>query len=313
MASPATNSHTEEQDVTPQPRYIKVHNNDNTVIIVNDGGLPEGTSLDNDIVLRESIPQGHKVALTDLAAGDPIRRYNVIIGYAKTDLPKGSWLNEDRLDMPAAPTLDQLPIATQLTPVEPLDGYTFQGFRNPDGSVGTRNILAISTSVQCVSGVVEHAVRRIRDELLPKYPNVDTVISLDHIYGCGVAIQAPDAVIPIRTLRNIARNPNFGGRTLVVSLGCEKLQADVFFPGKFIPIKNGGYQQQDDSIILVTLQDEEHIGFEGMVNAIMEAAEKQLKVLNQRVRTTCPASDLVVGVQCGGSDAFSGVSANPVV
>lgn len=299
--------------MTPQPRYIKVHNNDNTVIIVNDGGLPEGTPLDNDIVLRENIPQGHKVALTDLAAGDPIRRYNVTIGYAKTDLPKGSWLNEDRLDMPAAPTLDQLPIATQLTPVEPLDGYTFEGFRNADGSVGTRNILAISTSVQCVSGVVEHAVRRIRDELLPKYPNVDTVISLDHIYGCGVAIQAPDAVIPIRTLRNIARNPNFGGRTLVVSLGCEKLQADVFFPGKFIPIKNGGYQQQDDSITLVTLQDEEHIGFEGMVNAIMEAAEKQLKVLNQRVRTTCPASDLVVGVQCGGSDAFSGVSANPVV
>lgn len=299
--------------MTPHPRYIQVHANDNVVIVVNNGGLPEGTILDNGIILREAIPQGHKVALTDLAEGEAIRRYNVIIGYAKTSLPKGSWLNEDRLDMPAAPGLDQLPIATELTALEPLNGYTFEGFRNPDGSVGTRNILAISTSVQCVSGVVEHAVRRIREELLPKYPNVDTVISLDHIYGCGVAIQAPDAVIPIRTLRNIARNPNFGGCTLVVSLGCEKLQADVFFPGKFIPIKNGGYQQQDESIVLITLQDDEHIGFDGMVRAIMEAAEKQLIDLNQRVRTTCPASDLVVGVQCGGSDAFSGVSANPVV
>lgn len=299
--------------MTSHPRYIKTHDNDNVVIVANNGGLPEGTVLDNGIVLQEAVPQGHKVALTDLAQGDAIRRYNVVIGYAKTGLPKGSWLNEDRLDMPDAPTLDRLPIATDVTPFEPLNGYTFEGFRNPDGSVGTKNILAISTSVQCVSGVVEHAVRRIRDELLPKYPNVDTVISLDHIYGCGVAIQAPDAVIPIRTLRNIARNPNFGGRTLVVSLGCEKLQADVFFPDKFIPIKNAGFQSQDDSIVLITLQDEQHIGFDGMVTAIMAAADKQLSILNQRTRTTCPVSDLVVGVQCGGSDAFSGISANPVV
>lgn len=296
-----------------QPRYVKMHDNDNVVIIANNGGLPAGTVLDNGIELREAIPQGHKVALTDLAAGDVVRRYNVVIGYAKTDLPKGSWLNEHRLDMPAPPELDNLPIATEKTTLDPLEGYTFEGFRNPDGSVGTRNILAISTSVQCVSGVVAHAVERIRAELLPKYPNVDNVISLEHIYGCGVAIQAPDAVIPIRTLRNIARNPNFGGRTLVVSLGCEKLQADVFFPDKFIPIKNGGFQRQDENIALVTLQDEENIGFEGMIQSIMRAAEEHLIVLNKRVRTTCPISDLVIGVQCGGSDAFSGVSANPVV
>lgn len=294
-------------------RYIRIHENDNVVTVANDGGLPAGTTLDNGIILTEAVPQGHKIALADLAPGGEVRRYNVVIGHANTAIPKGSWVNEHRINLPEAPQLDKLPIATQGRELEPLEGYTFEGFRNPDGSVGTRNLLAISTSVQCVSGVVAHAVNRIRSELLPKYPNVDDVISLDHVYGCGVAIQAPDAIIPIRTLRNIARNPNFGGRTLVVSLGCEKLQADVFFPERFIPIKNGGFERKDENIALVTLQDESNIGFEGMIRAIMEAAEEQLLVLNQRVRTTCPVSDLIVGVQCGGSDAFSGVSANPVV
>ena len=294
-------------------RYIRIHENDNVVTIANDGGLPAGTRLDNGVELLETIPQGHKVALADLSTGDAVRRYNVVIGYANTDIRQGGWVNEHRLDMPSPPELDDLPVGNDTRVLEPLEGYTFEGFRNPDGSVGTRNLLAISTSVQCVSGVVAHAVERIRSELLPRYPNVDDVISLDHVYGCGVAIQAPDAVIPIRTLRNIARNPNFGGRTLVVSLGCEKLQADVLFPERFIPIANGGFKPQDESIALVTLQDESNIGFDGMIQAIMQAAEEQLAVLDQRVRTTCPVSDLVVGVQCGGSDAFSGVSANPVV
>lgn len=295
------------------PRYIKIHETDNVVTIANDGGLPAGTRLDNGIVLQEAVPQGHKIALSALAAGDAVRRYGVVIGHASTAIPQGGWVHEHRLDMPPAPQLDKLRPSPHQTVLEPLEGHTFEGFRNPDGSVGTRNLLAISTSVQCVSGVVAHAVERIRSELLPRYPNVDDVISLDHIYGCGVAIQAPDAVIPIRTLRNIARNPNFGGRTLVVSLGCEKLQADVFFPERFIPIKNGGFQRQDENIALVTLQDESNIGFEGMIRAIMQAAEEQLSALNQRVRSACPVSDLIVGVQCGGSDAFSGVSANPVV
>src|SRR5690606_38384533 len=136
-----------------RPRYVKMHDNDNVVIVANDGGLPAGTQLENGIELREAVPQGHKVALADLAAGDAVRRYNVIIGYARQALPRGSWLNEHRLDMPAQPELHDLPIATEQTVLEPLEGQTFEGFRNPDGSVGTRNILAISTSVQCVSGV----------------------------------------------------------------------------------------------------------------------------------------------------------------
>src|ERR1700723_2266883 len=114
--------------------------------------------------------------------------------------------------MPEAPSLDSLPKAAGAPSVQPpLEGYTFEGFRNPDGSVGTKNVLAISTSVQCVAGTLQFALKRIKAELLPRYPNVDDVVGLTHNYGCGVAITAPLASIPIRTLQNIARNPNFGG------------------------------------------------------------------------------------------------------
>jgi galactarate dehydratase len=193
----------------------------------------------------------------------------------------------------------------------PLEGYTFEGFRNADGSVGTRNILAITTTVQCVAGVVAQAVRRIKDELLPLYPNVDDVVGLEHSYGCGVAIDAPDAVIPIRTLRHISLNPNFGGEVMVVSLGCEKLQPQRLLPPGSIPIQDG--RTPEDGPHTVCLQDAHHVGFMSMLDDIVQSARPHLERLNARRRETVPASELVVGVQCGGSDAFSGVTANPAV
>ena len=295
-----------------RPRTIRVNARDNVAIVVNDLGLPKGTALDNGLSLREFVPQGHKVALSDIPKGAPVRRYDVVIGYAAEALPAGSWINEARLVMPEPPSLEGLPIATRNTPLaEPLDGYTFDGYRNADGSVGTRNLLAITTTVQCVSGVVEHAVRRVRAELLPRYPGVDDIVGIEHIYGCGVAIDAPDAEIPIRTLRNISRNPNFGGATMVVSLGCEKLQPERLLPP-------GASGQRTDAAggrdyDLVTLQDASHVGFESMISSIMQTAEQHLKKLDPRRREACPASALVVGMQCGGSDAFSGVTANPAL
>ena len=293
------------------PRVIRMHADDNVAIVANDFGLPAGAQLPSGPALRERVPQGHKVALVDLAEGTPVRRYNVVIGYAAQVLPAGSWVNEQRLVMPTAPALEGLPIATKNAPLAPpLEGYVFEGYRNTDGSVGTRNLLAITTTVQCVSGVVEHAVRRIRDELLPKYPNVDDVVGLEHIYGCGVAIEALDAEIPIRTLRNISFNPNFGGGTMVVSLGCEKLQPERLLPAGTIGARGAAGLREYD---LVTLQDPSHIGFDAMIGSIMRTAEQHLQTLDRRRRETCPASALVVGMQCGGSDAFSGVTANPAL
>lgn len=295
-----------------QPLSITMHEADNVAIVANDGGLPAGAVLPSGLVLREKVPQGHKVALADLPAGSAVVRYNVPIGYALKDIPAGSWVHERLLDMPAARGLDDLPIATvRPGALPPLEGYTFEGYRNADGSVGTRNILAITQTVQCVAGVTDFAVRRIKDELLPKYRNVDDVVALEHGYGCGVAIDAPDAVIPIRTLRNISLNPNFGGEVMVVSLGCEKLQPERLLPPGSIPIAD--QRGEDPGLDVVCLQDDAHVGFMSMVDSIMRQAEQHLRRLDARRRETVPASELVVGVQCGGSDAFSGVTANPAV
>ena len=202
-----------------RPLSIQVHPQDNVAIIANEGGLPVGAHLDNDVTLIDAIPEAHKVALSGIAVGEPIVRYGVIIGYAQVPITKGSWVHEGVMSLPAPPPLDKLALATATPdPLPLLDGYTFEGYVNQDGSVGTRNVLGISTTVQCVSATVEYAVKRIRSEILPRYPNVDDVIAITHPYGCGVAISAPGSEIPIRTLRNLSLNPNLGGAPMVVSL-----------------------------------------------------------------------------------------------
>jgi galactarate dehydratase len=288
-----------------RPLYIQVHPRDNVAIIVNEGGLSSGTRFDCGLVLVEAVPEAHKVALEDLGCGTPILRYGSVIGYAEAAIAKGTWVHEGMMHLPEPPALDRLPICTAVPePLSPIDGYTFEGFLNEDGSVGTRNILGISTTVQCVAATVDYAVKRIKTELLPRYPNVDDVIAINHSYGCGIAIDAPGAEIPIRTLRNLSLNPNLGGAPMVVSLGCEKLQPSRLMPTGTFPIL-------ERKPYVVRLQDEQ--GFEGMVRAILELAEERLRVLNERRRVTRPAADLVVGLQCGGSDAFSGVTANPAL
>ncbi|MEO7189735.1 MAG: UxaA family hydrolase, partial [Vicinamibacterales bacterium] len=296
------------------PLYIRMHDADNVAIVTNDGGLPAGTVFPDGLRLREAVPQGHKLSLTDIPSGAPVVRYNATIGFALADIARGSWVHDRILKMPDALPLTRLPIATASRESRPpLEGHTFEGYRNADGSVGTRNILAITTTVQCVAGVVETAVKRIKADLLPKYPQVDDVIGLEHSYGCGVAIDAPDAAIPIRTLRNISLNPNFGGELMVVSLGCEKLQPERLMPPGAIQLSDGRGESDNSPLDVICLQDDEHVGFLSMIDAIVRQADGHLRRLNARRRETCPASELVVGVQCGGSDAFSGVTANPAV
>lgn len=284
------------------PLYIKVNPKDNVAIIVNSGGLPEATAFSCGLKLLEHVPQGHKVALADLEEDEAIIRYGEVIGYAVHPLKKGSWIDETCVKLPTPPVLDELPIANDVPEIlPPLEGYTFEGYRNTDGTVGTKNILGISTSVQCVAGVLNYAVKRIKETLLPKYPHVDDVVALNHNYGCGVAINAPEAVIPIRTVQNLAIHPNFGGEVMIVGLGCEKL-----LPEKLLQIR-----PENGPSNTISLQDQ--LGFSQMIEGILSMAEERLERLNRRARVTCPVSDLVIGLQCGGSDAFSGVTANPAV
>src|ERR1039457_699109 len=290
-----------------QSMYIRVNPRDNVAILVHPEGVAAGDLLPDGLIARERIPQSHKIALQDLEPGAPVLRYGQTIGLANRAIPAGSWVREELLDMPAAPPLDALSLATAVPPtLPPLDGYTFEGYRNAQGAAGTRNILGLATTVQCVAPTVEYAAQRIRAEILPRFPNVDGVVAITHSYGCGVAIDAPGAAVPIRTLHHIALHANLAGQPLVVSLGCEKLQParlfDSALPGVF-PILGEGN--------VIRLQDER--GFGESVAAIMRAAEKRLAQLDRRRRRTVPASELVVGLQCGGSDAFSGVTCNPAV
>src|SRR5215472_1025316 len=273
-------------------RYIRVHERDNVAIIVDPEGAPAGTEFSSGLVTGEHIPQSHKVALTDLNPGEPVIRYGEVIGTAKRAVRAGSWVREDLVALPAPP---------------PLAGYAFEGFRNADGSAGTRNVLGITTTVQCVAPTVDYAVRRIKSELLERFPAVDDVVAITHTYGCGIAIDAPGAEIPISTIRHISAHPNLGGEPLLVSLGCEKLQPELLF-------RNHGHVALpivESDPLVVRMQNEQ--GFGETVGAIMRAAERRLEALNRRQRTLLPASELVVGLQCGGSDAFSGVTCNPAV
>jgi galactarate dehydratase len=297
----------QEKPRAGEPLYIRLREEDNVAIVANQGGLHPGATFADGLQLVEQIPQGHKVALSDIAAGAAIRRYGEVIGHAAAPIARGAWVREALVLMPEPPSLGNLPKSRGAPPApQPLEGFTFEGYRNADGSVGTRNILAISTSVQCVAGTVDFAIRRIREELLPKYPNVDDVMAVTHAYGCGVAINAPGAAIPIRTLQNLARNPNFGGEVMIVGLGCEKLQPELLLPEG---MASAGMGDSD----IVRMQDESLTGFGEIVASIVEMADKRLQALDRRRRETCAAADLVVGLQCGGSDAFSGVTANPAV
>jgi galactarate dehydratase len=287
-----------------KPLFLKVHPDDNVAIVVSADGVRAGIEDANGLRSREAIPQSNKIALEALEQGEPVIRYGQVIGHATRAVAQGAWVRNEFLDLPEAPPLDELPIATAVPKALPaLEGYTFQGFRNANGTTGTKNLLGITTTVQCVAPTVNYAVERIKAEILPHYKNVDGVVAVTHTYGCGIAIDVPQAEIPIRTIEAISLHANLGAGPLVVSLGCEKLQPQRLFPGSDLPVLAPSN--------VIRLQDQG--GFAATVTAIMWEADKRLAELDRRQRETRPASELVVGLQCGGSDAFSGVTCNPAV
>lgn len=289
---------------------IRISESDNVGIASGEDGLHKGIRLENGVTVIQHIPMGHKVALVDIDKGESIVRYGHAIGFAAKAIRAGEWVNGSNILQPIPSRLKDLPLQNNLMPEpEPLTGYTFMGYRNKDGSAGTRNVLGILTSVQCVSGFAAYVVEKIKKELLPSYPNVDDVVALNHTYGCGVAIDSPSAVIPVRTLKNIARNPNFGDEVMVIGLGCEKLKPESLLSDDV----SGQNKDSNGFQNLTVMQDETLHGFAAMAGQIIKNAEIFLKRLDQRRREVCPASELVVGMQCGGSDAFSGMTANPAV
>ena len=282
-------------------KAVRISELDNVAVVIaptKAGEAIEGFS----IKALSDIPQGHKVALRRIEKGEAVIRYGVTLGYALENIEAGGWVNEFNIELPTSPAVSELEAGGKGTVLNALpERRTWMGFDNGSGlPAGSRNILGIVTSVQCVAGVVRNAVDKIRREILPDYPNVDGVAAVVHPYGCGVAIKADNAEIPIRSVRNIAHHPNFGGQILAVGLGCEKLSMDMILT----PEEN----TPENVIILQECQ-----GYNGMIDAICSMARRKLEILNKRKRVELPVSKLRMGAQCGGSDAFSGVSANPTI
>ena len=286
------------------PRVIRINVKDNVIIPLDD--IKKGEPVTDGITAAADIPQGHKIALKSLNAGESVIRYGTALGTLKVPVPSGGWIREDMLELPPAAALDHMPYGTNISPPPSLipqedlpGGGFFEGYETPGFRfAGTRNILGIMTTVQCVTGVLNAAVGKIKEELLPRYPNVDGVAPINHGYGCGVAIKGARADIPLRTLKNMLRNPNFGGEIMVAALGCEKLTLDMLLE----PHENNN----ENVIVLQKLA-----GFKAMIDAILKMAERKLERLNRRRRVSLPLDRLCVGLQCGGSDAFSGITANP--
>ncbi|MBQ2527446.1 MAG: UxaA family hydrolase, partial [Spirochaetales bacterium] len=209
-------------------KAVKISDRDNVAVVV--AATAKGDIIEGlDIRALADIPQGHKIALQPIKKDQPVIRYGVVLGYMKEDIPAGGWINENNLALPLSPRVSMLKAGKKGKYPENLpERRTWMGYDNgPDMPAGSRNILGIITSVQCVAGVVRNAVEKIRREILPSYPHVDDVAAVVHPYGCGVAIKADNSEIPIRSVRNMAHHPNFGGQILAVGLGCEKLTMDM--------------------------------------------------------------------------------------
>jgi altronate dehydratase len=282
-------------------RAIRLHPDDNVAIALTD--LTAGTDLaDFGVVLQSPIARGHKIALAAIPTGGVVRRYGQIIGAASADIAPGAHIHTHNLGM-GAHKQDHA-FGADCRPLLPVDeARTFDGFHRADGRVGTRNYLGILTSVNCSGSVARFiADAAERGGLLDAFPNVDGVVPIVHGTGCGMSGTGEGYHTLFRTLQGYARNPNFGG-ILLVGLGCEVMQ---------IPdLIGAGRMRADGNFRYMTIQQTG--GTRATVDKGLAILREMAEVANRATRAPAPISHLVLGMQCGGSDGYSGITANPAL
>lgn len=277
-------------------RYIQIHPNDNVAVALTD--LPAGEVLHlsgRDVTLRETIPVGHKIVLTDLNEQDLVIKYGYPIGHVIRRVQSGEWINEQVLktSLEGIQSYVYQPVKTELT--IPADGRTFQGYRRKNGLCGIRNEIWILPTVGCVNGVANRLAERLQKETGGK--GVDAIRAFPHNYGCSQL--GDDHENTRKILRNMVLHPNAGG-VLVVGLGCENNQPAAF--REFL----GDYDtERVRFLVCQEVADEEEVGMQLLREIYALAAAD--------VRTEQPLSALRVGLKCGGSDGLSGITANPLV
>ena len=271
---------------------VHLHPDDPVAIAKRD--LPAGLVLDGRLRLRQPIPSGHKLALRPLATGEPVRRYGQIIGLARQPIQPGEHVHVHNLGLEELDRAPEFGADTQpVTLVPEAERRTFQGYRRPDGQVGTRNYVAVLSTVNCSAHVAREIAHHFSSERLAAFPHVDGVIALTHALGCP--LQQPTLQ---RTLAGMARHPNVGAY-LLVGLGCETNQAQALMDA---------YGLDAPALVIQELG-----GIGPTVEAGIAAVEALLPAVDAARRSAQPLSALTLALQCGGSDAWSGVSANPLV
>lgn len=276
--------------------YIKINPADNVAVAIDP--LKKGDRLTVDgveIVVAEDIPAGHKVALRDFAADEHIVKYGYPIGHARAAIAKGAWVNEKNIKTNLEGLLEYTYTPKLVSVEQPDRKLTFKGYRRKNGEVGVRNEIWIIPTVGCVNGVVNQLAEALRRETAGK--GVDAIVSFPHNYGCSQL--GNDHENTRKVLRDMVKHPNAGG-VLVVSLGCENNQLDAFRE-----LLGEVDEQRVKFMICQKVEDEFETGM-SLLREIYAVASKD-------VRTDIPLSELRIGLKCGGSDGFSGITANPLL
>ena len=265
--------------------------------------LHRGESADGAEV-RGDIPKGHKIARVPVAAGQPVIKYGQPIGEAAADIQPGDHVHTHNLACRAAEQDPQLCAARRETPMLPEnERETFMGFRRPDGRAGTRNFIGVLASVNCSAAAARRIAAHFTPEKLAPFPHVDGVTAFVHGGGCGMDANGEGAANLRRVMSGYAAHPNLAA-ALLVGLGCEVNQVEFFARKK--DAKTGANARRTMSI-------QGCGGVRKTVAAGIRAVEEMLPAANELRRESIPASELTLALQCGGSDAWSGVTANPAL
>jgi altronate hydrolase len=288
-------------DKVVPPRTLKLNAADNVAVAVDP--IDVGVSAAGVTALKR-IPRGHKIALTRIAKDEPIRKFGQIIGFASEDIPPGEWVHEHNTGFHAFERDYAYAAEAKKELILPVEQQaTFQGFRRKDGRAGTRNYVGILTSVNCSASAARFMAEEVkRSGILADYPNVDGVIALTHGTGCGIDYNGESFEVLKRTTWGYACNPNMAA-VLVVGLGCEGFQIKR--------MKEAYGVEESDIFRTMTIQ--ETGGTKKSVAAGVEALKTMLPIANRVSRETVPASELMLALQCGGSDGYSGITANPAL
>src|SRR5678815_3191389 len=264
--------------------------------------IPGGTTLPKEanVRLAVTVPAGHKIAVREVKKGAPVRRYNQIIGFATRDIAAGEHVHVHNVAM--GDFERDYAFGADLKPVDfARPAATFEGIVRADGQVATRNYIGILTSVNC-SATVARMIARHFENRLDAYPNVDGVVALTHKTGCGMASEGEGMDILRRTIAGYARHPNFFA-TQLVGLGCESNQLSHLIAAHKL--------ERSDQLAAYTIQEKG-----GTMKAVREGIARIEAILpeaNKVKRESVPASHLTLALQCGGSDGYSGISANPAL